>query len=130
MFKSLPTWGKRGSFFYDGSVKKGTIIRFGQNGKKQITADKYLDLLKEFSGQLVDIGASTRTTPAAGSVGAWLMENVTKTTAIASYVGPILVEEGYAEKVGPSELRFNSDYTVRYLLDTVTIDLGRKHDPA
>ena len=80
---------------------------------------------KEFSGQIVNIRAMTRTTPAAGSAGAWLRENVTKTTAIASYVGPILVEEGYAEKAGPSALRFNSDYTVRYLLDIVTIDLDR-----
>jgi hypothetical protein len=40
----------------------------------------------------------------AGSVGEWLMENVTR-TAIASYVVPILLEEGHAEKLEGSEIR-------------------------
>jgi len=42
---------------------------------------------------------TSRTDPPRGSLGEWLMSNITK-TAIASYVGAILTHEGYAEKRG------------------------------
>jgi hypothetical protein len=45
----------------------------------------------------IDIGTS-RTSPPDGSLGQWLQQNVTK-TAIACYVGPILVEGRYAQRV-------------------------------
>jgi hypothetical protein len=109
----LPTWDERSSFTYEGLVKKGTTIFYGQSGRQKVSPDAYRDLLKTFSGQLVNIGTS-RDNPPPGSVGAWLKANVTK-TAIASYVGRILIKEGYAEKVGRTELRFKS-YTLRYLL--------------
>jgi hypothetical protein len=50
---------------------------------------------------------TSRDNPPTGSVGAWLQENVTK-TAIASYVGPILLSEGLASRVPgePSKIRF------------------------
>ena len=50
------------------------------------------------------IGTS-RTDPPRNSVGEWLQLNVTR-TALASYVGPILITEGYAEKAGGSKIRF------------------------
>ena len=40
-----------------------------------------------------------------GSVGEWLQNNVTK-TAIASYVGAILIHEGYAVKGKGAEIEF------------------------
>jgi hypothetical protein len=102
----LPTWDSRSSFAYEGSIERGTTIRFGQKGKQIVSADKYRNLLKAFSGQSVNIGTS-RDNPPIGSVGGWLKEHVTK-TAIASYVGPILIQTGYAERVGRSEIRFRS----------------------
>jgi len=63
-------------------------------------------LLRAFGGATVGIGTS-RTNPTPGSVGEWLQANVTK-TAMASFVGPILLAEGYAERVpgASSEIRF------------------------
>ena len=46
----------------------------------------------------MDCGTS-RTDPQLGSLGEWLKEKVSK-TATASYVGAILVNEGYAKKRG------------------------------
>jgi len=51
----------------------------------------------------VPIGTS-RNDPPAGSVGERLQEHVTK-TAIASYVGAILVDEGFPERLG-SDIHF------------------------
>ncbi len=52
--------------------------------------------------KIVNIGTSRNKAPL-GSIGNWLQNNVTK-TAIASYVGPILTEEGYARKVGKHKI--------------------------
>ena len=41
----------------------------------------------------------------AKSVGEWFLANVTK-TAIASYVCPILIHEGFAERVDKSQIAF------------------------
>jgi hypothetical protein len=60
-------------------------------------------MINFFSGNVVDIGTSRDIAPK-GSLGEWLQENVTK-TAIASYVGPILIKEGFAEKIGQSQIR-------------------------
>ena len=97
MGKELITWGERSSFEYDGSVDVGTAIRFGTNGRQFVTREQYVALLAHFKGRTVDIGTS-RDNPPEDSVGAWLQEHATK-TAIASYVGAILVAEGYAERV-------------------------------
>ena len=42
--------------------------------------------------------STSRTGPTPDSVGEWLQASVTK-TAMASQVGPILLDEGYAERV-------------------------------
>jgi hypothetical protein len=104
--KILPTWrGLR--FRYEGSVATGTLIQYGGGFRYEmpITGPQYRNLLMAFSGREVSIGTS-RTAPPDRSLGAWLKSNVTK-TAVASYVGPILVEEDYAE-VGdaPNRIRF------------------------
>lgn len=51
-------------------------------------------MLNYFRGHTVDIGTS-RNTPPESSVGGWLQVNITQ-TAMASYVGAILIYEGYA----------------------------------
>ena len=104
MYKKIPTWSGKSSFSYSGSILQGTEIAYGNNQKAYVSAEQYAGLLRKFKGQAVNVGTS-RTVPPAGSVGEWLMENVTR-TAIASYVGPILLEEGYAEKLGGPDIRF------------------------
>jgi hypothetical protein len=85
---------------------QGTRIVYGSGFSVTISADQYAALLNHFRGRIVNIGTS-RTDRPPGSVGEWLQDNVTK-VAVASYVGPILIEEGYAEKVrdGEPEIRF------------------------
>ena len=96
---TLRTWAGRSSFVYDGSVVNGTEIGYGENYRWRMTIsrDKYKALLRHFKNRIVDIGTS-RTNPPKSSLGAWLQNNVTM-TATASYVGPILVHEGYARRV-------------------------------
>jgi hypothetical protein len=102
----LRTWAGESQFSYNGSVKAGTEIYYGKRPYRiAVSSAKYHELLKHFSKNSVNIGTS-KTNPPRGSVGEWLQKNVTK-TAIASYVGPILIHEGYAEKVDRSEIRFN-----------------------
>jgi hypothetical protein len=103
--KPLMTWRKKSCFCYSGSIKDGTSIRYGSGYPVQVTASQYQALLNHFKGREVDIGTS-RDKATDESVGKWLQQNVTK-TAIASYVGPILIAEGYAEKGStPSKIRF------------------------
>jgi len=107
MRKRLPTWAGRSGFEYSGSVAKGTAIWYGcKPYHQEISAAQYSALLSHFKGATVDIGTAFDSAPA-GSVGEWLQATVTR-TAMASYVGPILIEEGYAERVPgePSKVRF------------------------
>ena len=99
MPKTLRTWAGRSSFVYDGSVANGTEIRYGRNyrWRLRISHEQYKALLRRFKNHTVDIGTS-RTNPPNGSLGEWLQNNVTK-TATASYVGSILVHEGYAKRM-------------------------------
>jgi hypothetical protein len=103
--RALLTWAGRSEFRYSGSVTDGITIRFG-NGfrfRAQVSAEDFAALLKRFSGLTVKIGTSRDAAPA-GSLGAWLREHVTR-VAIASYVGPVLIAEGYAERgTEPDEL--------------------------
>ncbi len=101
---TLPTWTGRSRFSYSGSVTEGTTITYGSGFSLTISQTQYNALLNHFRSQTVDIGTS-RDNPPHGSVGEWLHSNVTK-TAIASYVGPILINEGYAEMVGRSRIHF------------------------
>ena len=101
--QTLPTWGGRTHFQYEGSVPNGTVIYYGRgrNGegwRVRVSAHQYEALRHHFLGQVVPVGTS-HTDPPPGSLGAWLQENVTR-VGIASYVAPILVHEGYAERVG------------------------------
>lgn len=109
--KTLPTWGGKNKFRYRGSVPAGTEIEYGDDFrfKARVGSDSYSTLLKAFAGQEVPIGTIRKTpttAPPANSVGAWLSKNVSP-TALASYVGPILIDEKYA-RVGsaPDRIQF------------------------
>jgi hypothetical protein len=104
--KELKTWAGRSKFSYTGSVETGTKITFGRKHSLQfVSAKNYRTLLKHFSRNTASIGTSRDNAPK-GSVGEWLQKNVAK-IAIASYVGPILIHEGYAEKIDKSDIIFN-----------------------
>jgi len=107
--RKLYTWAKKSKFSYEGSVVDGTKIFFGSGNQITTSSRQFSELLNHFRGKSVNIGTS-RTDAPIGSVGKWLQENVTK-TAIASYVGPILIHEGFATKEdGSSIIDFKSVY--------------------
>ena len=97
--KKLPTWSGRSKFEYSGSTKLGTDIYFGEAFRYHefIASKKYQMLLDHFKGRTVNIGTS-RNSPPNGSVGIWLLSNVSR-KALASYIGPILLHEGYAKRI-------------------------------
>jgi hypothetical protein len=86
-------------------VPTGTEIRYGKASKASVSRQQYSALLGHFGKGEFPIGTS-RADPPKGSVGEWLQMNVNP-AAIASYVGAILLKEGYAE-VGkrPDLIRF------------------------
>jgi hypothetical protein len=95
VMKTLETWGGRATFRYSGAASTGTDIWFGKSKRPfHMSGEQYSRLLNHFDNCEVPLGTS-RTAPPTGSVGAWLQENV-GATAIASYVGSILVHEGFA----------------------------------
>jgi hypothetical protein len=97
------TWAGRSCFEYEGSIVKGTKIFFGHDNPPIIvSALQYNNLRKYFLNRIVPIGTS-RTNPPLHSIGDWLMEYVSR-TAIASYVGPILILEGYARREGAHDI--------------------------
>jgi len=99
---TMSTWSGDSQFDYSGSVATGTDIHYGANSKYRITisGSKYAELLAHFGGQEVLVGTN-RVNPPSGSLGEWLKKNVTP-TASASYVAPILVQEGYAVRASDS----------------------------
>ena len=97
------TWGGRSQVDYSGSVATGTDIVYGQGWTVRVGAEEYAALRNHFLDRIVPVGTS-RTDPPSDSLGAWLLANVTM-TAIASYVAPILVLEGYARRVGKHDIR-------------------------
>ena len=94
----METWAGQSTFQYTGSVAEGTTIIYGNGHSARISSGQYSSLLAHFKGRTVPCGTS-RTDPPPGSLGAWLQSNVSP-TAYASYVGKILVVEGYAQKRG------------------------------
>lgn len=104
--KELSTWAGRSSFKYEGSVGLGTRIFFGADYSNQMfmSSQDYQKLIAQFSGKSVQIGTS-RDNPPEDSLGKWLQENVTK-VAIASYIGAILIHEGYAEREDKTTIKF------------------------
>lgn len=104
---NVPTWSGSRQFDYEGSVKTGTVILYGANRKRiRVNASQYAEMLNQFGGQEVVVGTNHDSHPPSGSLGEWLMMNVTR-TACASYVAPILIREGYAVPASDSrKIRF------------------------
>ena len=100
--KILQTWAGNAEFRYSGSVTDGTEIALYGACRVLISASNYESILEHFRGCTVDLGTSFK--PPGGSIGVWIVSNVTR-TKIASHVGAILIAEGYAERVGKSGIR-------------------------
>jgi hypothetical protein len=100
------TWMRGSQFDYEGNVENGTTIIYGQNESRiQVTALNYEALLNNFQGRVIQV-SSSRTELVAGSLEAWLQENVSRTT-ISTYVAAILVNEGFATRTANNEIQFN-----------------------
>jgi len=105
--RRMPTWAGKSEFECDGAVGEDITFYYGKNFSHtlKISACDVTKLLTAYAGMEASIGTS-RTDPPAGSVGAWLKLNVIE-TAIASYLGPILIADGYATRgSGSDRIRF------------------------
>ena len=100
---SIKTWGGKSDFEYDGCAMLGVRIHYGNQKPIVVSKADFKKLCAAFLGGVIKVGASKTVAPV-GSLGEWLQNNVTK-TAIASYVAPILVREGYAIKESSTEIR-------------------------
>ncbi len=103
--KQLQTIPKNKPYKYEGSLAEGITLYFGTGRKETVDQKKCKQLIDHFKGQTILVGRSFNNPPP-DSLGEWLIEHVSK-RAIASYVAPILVEEGYAKWIGSKELQFN-----------------------
>ena len=115
--KTIKTWSNSNTYFeYEGSVETGTKIYYGTNfaNKSLVSKQQYQLLINEFKGKNVPMGTS-HSSPQSGSIGEWLTANV-KGPSIGSYVGAILVDEGYAKKDG-SKIVFNSFNSEKIKID-------------
>lgn len=90
----LKTRDRSKPFSYSRDVDGTLRITFGSGYKSKLTLAQFAVMLAKFRGRTVPLGTS-RHAPIAGSLGQWLRANVSP-TALASYVGPILVPEQHA----------------------------------
>lgn len=99
----IQTWGGNSDFDYSGCVQTGTEIFFGTGQSEVISPQEWSLLRNQFIGQVVEIGTS-RDRPPAGSIGEWFYANI-KNQSLMSYVGVILVREGYAIRESSHTIR-------------------------
>lgn len=98
--KKAKTIAEGASFSYEDKI----TIRYGKNRPINLSLSDLAELLLDFRGRKIFINTS-RTKTRKGSLGFWLNPK-DKKTAIANYVAAILVEEGFAKKVGNNKIRF------------------------
>ena len=107
--KRLPTWGiwktknapnspRRSDFEYEGSIEIGTTLYFGSENVVRISKENYKKLLDRFKGKSVIIGTPHEKDLPEDTVGGFLQKIMKTQTNYASYVGPILIHEGFAIK--------------------------------
>jgi hypothetical protein len=89
-------WGGK-QFEYEIRPNGDVHIVYGSGNQFTILSAHWNAMLAHFGGQLVPLGTSHNVAQPVGSVGAWLVANVTP-TALGSYVGPILISEGHATR--------------------------------
>jgi len=110
MAKVLHTWSGKQSFRYE--FDRSTLdvrIFCGQEFSRtyQVEGQAVRAALLEFSGGETPAGTN-RTHPPHASIGDWFRVNC-KRGGIMSYLGPILIEEGYAKRGSDKDrIRINS----------------------
>lgn len=93
-------------FSYEGTPAEGTTIEFGMNRTCAVSGYENRLLRAAFPQvAFVSVGAS-HDNPTAGSLGAWLRENIREKRAVASYVAAILVAAGWASRENSRTIRF------------------------
>ncbi|HEX2021571.1 MAG TPA: hypothetical protein VHH36_02600 [Candidatus Thermoplasmatota archaeon] len=104
--RGLAAWGHKGRFTYQGDLSRGTRVLHGHGSAFVVPAALYAEMLAHFAGREVEIGASRA--PPRGSLNAWLRHRLPDVEVPVAYVGPILVAEGAAVRVGPGTLAMGS----------------------
>jgi hypothetical protein len=95
----------RGISFTAYPTASGYWLQFGNDNSGFFVPLTTLQTIAlDFKDQKVAIGAS-RTSPPAGSLGEYLLENLSG-TALASYVAPLIIYLGLAKGVGGHDLQF------------------------
>lgn len=95
-FTELLTWRNKSrfSYRYDGALS----LRYGNGRKLSVSAEKMDRLRAEYRGKIVSAFGN------GDSLDAWARINVTP-TRIASYLVPVLLDLGFAQKTG-EKIRF------------------------
>jgi len=98
---TLRMWDQTEKFSYDGSVEEGVTI-----GGTSISmpATQFAQLLSDFAGRGVPLGLSED--PPSNSVAHWLRERIMDDEKVAHFIGAILVDEGYCERLGHTHIIF------------------------
>ena len=95
-WKVVRTFGGGAEFRCRGTTDTGTVIRYGKDELELVvTQADYSKIWERFRGRDVKVGTSQ--SPPQDSLGAFLISEITHVGA-ASYVGQLLVEDGYAWK--------------------------------
>ena len=96
VWKVVRTVGGGAEFRYRGSTDTVTVIRYSaEDLELRLTSADYSRIWERFRGREVKVGTSQ--SPPNDSLGAFLRDEITHCGA-ASYVGRILLDEGYAWK--------------------------------
>ncbi len=105
--RDCKTFAGRKKFSYVGSVETGTKIWVGTAmlSPLRFTKEQWAALLGQFREKTIPAGLSFDK-PEAGSMGDWIQANWKTKIGPATYVGGILIAEGYAERTRPGEIRF------------------------
>lgn len=83
---------------------RGFRVAYGRGKSFVVPAEVVVDLLRTFGGSEVPLGLSRF--PARGSLNSWLRRRLAGEEDVpAAFVGPVLVAEGVAARVGDA-LRF------------------------
>jgi len=98
MAAELQTWSGKKRFRYEFSRSTLDVRIFCGEGFSriyQVEGQAIRAALRQFCGKETPAGTN-RTNPPTGSIGDWFLVNW-KRGGIISYLGPILIEEGYAK---------------------------------
>jgi|ERR1035437_2736530 hypothetical protein len=105
--KHLKTWAHHKPFRYDLDRRTFNLLVYcGQASSHRYALDgqRLCEALAHFSGKDVQIGTH-RTKPPQGSIGQWLLATC-KRGGIMSYLGPVLIAEGFADRGSQSDRIF------------------------